>query len=246
MPGKSAREILITNKKIRVNFKTPGGFSLKAVETIAKEQPEMIKESLQQLSQLIHHTAAAEELALTSEKKTPGQVIIRIINRTILAIVMIGLVLITVGLSQYEPLELFLLPAFKFILPYLILFTAITLLTRYLKLKKSNYLRLEVLETLLSCLILYIFSGMGYFLFTNGYLDNSPEIKNIVSVLDKSKSGSDYFIYFQLSTTDKKETKLEVSESFYRSVKTGDPIIIIYKKGYHHIPWLISYEKGNP
>ena len=92
-------------------------------------------------------------------------------------------------------------------LPYLILFIAITLLSRYLKLKNSNYLRLEVLETLLSCLIVYMFSGMGYFLFTNGYLDNSPEIKNIVSLQDKAKSGSDYFIYFQLSTKENKETK---------------------------------------
>jgi hypothetical protein len=242
----TAREILIANKKIRVNFKTPGALSEKKWETIVKKQTETIKESLQQLSQLSHHTTAAEELTLAEETTTPGQVIIRVINRTILAIVMIGLILITVGLSQYKPLANFLSPAFKFMLPYLILFTAITLLARYLKLRKSNYLRLEVLETLLSCFILYIFSGMGYFLFTNGYLDNSSEIKNIVFVQDKSKSGSDYFIYFQLSTKDKKETKLEVSESFYSSIKTGDPIIIVYKQGYHHIRWLISYEKGNP
>lgn len=242
----TARHILIANKKIRDNFKTPGGFSIKAVEAIAKKQSEMIKESLHQLSQLNHHTATAEELVLTAETESPGQVIIRVINLTIWVIVMIGLVLITVGLSQYEPLENFLSPAFKFMLPYLILFTAITLFRQYLKLKKSNYLRLEVLETLVSCLIVYMFSGMGYFLFTNGYLDNSPEIKNIVSVQDKSKSGRDYFIYFQLSDKGKKETSIEVSESFYKSVKTGDPIIIIYKQGYHQIRWLVSYEKGNP
>jgi hypothetical protein len=246
MPGKSAREILIRGKKIRINYKTQGALSEKKWEAIVKRQIEMIKESLQQLSQLSHHSAAVEELTLAEETTTQGQVIIRVIKRTILAIVMIGLVLITVGLGQYEPLENFLSPAFKFLFPYLILFTAITLLARYLKLKNSNYLRLEVIETLLSCFILYIFSGMGYFLFTNGYLDNSLEIKDIVSVQDKSKSGRDYFIYFQLSTKEKKETKLEVSESFYKLVKTGDPIIIIYKQGYHHIPWLVSYEKGNP
>ena len=240
----TGRHILITNKKIHVKFETITGLNFNKLATITENQPGLIKESLQQLSRLVHHTAAAEELALAPEPKTRG-FYFRFINLTILAIAMIGGFL-GGGLRKYKPLEDFFLPGLKFILPYVFLFTAIMLFTRYWRLKKSNYLRLELLGTLLGCLLIFTISGIGYFAFTNGYLDNSPGIKQVVYITDKKAAGKGYYIYFQLSDKDKKEIDIGVSETFYKSIKTGDSIIIIYKQGYHHIRWLVSYEKGNP
>jgi hypothetical protein len=240
----TARQVLIANKKITVKFEAITGLNFNKLKTITENQPGLIKESLQQLSQFIHHIAAAEELALEPEPKI-REYFSRFINFTILAIIIIGSFL-GVGLRKYEPLEDFFLPGLKFILPYVFLFTAAVLFTRYWKLKKSNYLRLEVLGTLFAFLLLFIIIGIGFFVFTNGYLDSSPGIKQVVYITDKKAAGKDYFIYFQLDDKDKKEIDIEVSESFYRSVKTGDPIIITYKQGYHHIRWLVSYEKGNP
>ncbi|MFC2145969.1 hypothetical protein ACFLRT_01260, partial [Acidobacteriota bacterium] len=240
----TARHILITNKKIQVKFEAITGVNFNKLATFTENQPGLIKESLQQLSQLIHHTASAEELALEPEPKT-RQFFSRFINFTILAIIIIGSFL-GVGLRKYEPLEDFFLPGLKFILPYVFLFTAIVLFTRYWKLKKSNYLRLEVLGTLFACLLIFMIIGVGYFVFTNGYLDSSPGIKQVVYITDKKVAGKGYFIYFRLDDKDKKEIDIGVSEIFYKSVKTGDPVIITYKQGYHHVRWLVSYEKGNP
>ena len=241
----TARQVLITNKKISVKFEAITGLNFNKLATITENQPELIKKSLQQLSHFSHHSAAAEVLALKPEPKA-REFCFRFINYTILAIFMIGPLFVVGGGRKYEPLEEFILPAFKFILPYVLLFTAIVLFTRYWRLKKSNYLRLELLGILFACLLIFTISGIGYFVFTNGYLDSSPGIKQIVTITDKKVAGKSYFIYFQLDDKEKKEIDIGVSEIFYRSVKTGDSIIITYKQGYHHVRWLVSYEKNNP
>lgn len=97
---------------------------------------------------------------------------------------------------------------------------------------------------LLGCLLIFTISGIGYFVFTNGYLDNSPGIEQVVYITDKKAAGKGYYIYFHLDDKKQKEIDIKVSGIFYKSIKTGDPLIIIYKQGYHHIRRLVSYEKG--
>jgi hypothetical protein len=96
----------------------------------------------------------------------------------------------------------------------------------------------------LSGFIILTFFTWGFFIFTNGFFDNSsPQSHQVVIIKKKAKlNEKTYNYYISFNHWESKDTKtIVVDRRFWDSVKKNDAIKIRTKKGFYNVEWVVSY-----
>ncbi|MEE9613774.1 MAG: hypothetical protein V3W31_02330, partial [Thermodesulfobacteriota bacterium] len=98
-----------------------------------------------------------------------------------------------------------------------------------------------------AALISFSAAGTGGFIFSNGYLDASPEVAHTATVLRKTEVTGDkstsYYVFVPAWGDREGELKISVNSHFYNSVREGDAIVVATKAGYRGVEWIVSYAK---
>ena len=97
----------------------------------------------------------------------------------------------------------------------------------------------------LSGFIIFTLFTWGFFIFTNGFFDNSSPQNHRAIVIKKRAEHvkeSRYIYYLSFNHWDSKDIKtIEVDKISWESVKKSDTIWIKTQKGFYNVEWIVSY-----
>ena len=103
---------------------------------------------------------------------------------------------------------------------------------------------LQRLRSVGMVLLFSLFTGayaFGSISILNAYFDHARREVFTATILDKKESQSKYSTTYYLHLTpwvnDKEQEKVDVPQSLYRTVKTGDAVQVVVMQGAFHIPW---------
>ncbi|KJR43455.1 hypothetical protein MCHI_000647 [Candidatus Magnetoovum chiemensis] len=151
------------------------------------------------------------------------------------------------GFVNYKPLDGdIVFGAIKFSLPLTVI-TAGVIVFALFKYVRERY---DAHKVILTCAILYFLcfasTGIGYFIFTNGYFDKSKAETHEVIVKDKTITrgkNSAYYLHFMRWDIEGSFKRISVSNDFYSSVNIGEMVAITTKNGYRGYEWIVKIEK---
>jgi hypothetical protein len=88
-------------------------------------------------------------------------------------------------------------------------------------------------------------SSVGALVLLNGFLDSSPPVSHTVQLLNKTsstsgKSGRKYYIHVKSWRPGEREIRIKVSSSYYNSVSTYTPVVVVTKQGTFGYEWIVS------
>jgi hypothetical protein len=225
--------------------------------TVKNIEPETVKSLLKDLDELVKDIPTSS----TSLKETPKPISTKALSTIIIclgfAIWIAGLVILVLALINYYPLDPIFTKALLYAIPISIGITAIILVLMFYVFRNRTDIHKILALALISILASSLFTGASFYLFSNGYLDDSPESEYRVTILDKELRTPRLQLVIAVITksvpekskfilvnhwTDEKETYwLKVKTDFYDSAQKGNKILIRIRKGYRNIEWRAGY-----
>ncbi|MCK4303053.1 MAG: hypothetical protein KAY24_02310 [Candidatus Eisenbacteria sp.] len=159
-----------------------------------------------------------------------------------------GMFMIMQGMTKYSPLESIVGSAVMFALPFALAGTVILCAGAFRIFRKRSDAHILFMVVAVCALLTLMINGVGYYVFTNGYLDDSLEETHMAAVLGKEMrrhdKSADHLLVISSWHGIGSHRTLEVNRRFYEDIQKGDQIAITTKAGYQHVEWLVAYEKS--
>lgn len=185
-------------------------------------------------------TAAYEDIF----SNTSGRKIIHAIFAFVGLIDISGLVLLIIGISRYLLVSSDLYwNSFYYSVPLLLLFWLFVLPN--IKGRSDSHIIFIII--LFMSLFAFLIGTMGFFVFTNGYLDTSELTTFNSRIVDKyfvrGKDSTSYYIRIEYWGEQRDSVKISVPYSIYEEFNLWDRIKVDTRKGYWGYEWIASYSK---
>ncbi len=157
---------------------------------------------------------------------------------------LLGILALIAGSLNYRLVDRGLyLDSFMYSVPVLIVFWFFIL--PYIKGRSDSHIIASVL--LVMSLTGFIIAGMGFLVFSNGYMDQSPVQYKSSEVLEKysqtGENSTSYYIRVSGWQEDPKDLSLPVPHGDYEGYSKGDRVIIQTKSGYWKYEWIVSFAR---